>query len=47
MYEECLGPFLTIFGDIKAIKAIYLLTGILTLYPPGKQEKEGQAFSEK
>ena len=40
MYEKCRGPFLTIFGDTKAIKPHYVLTGFLNLYPSGKRENE-------
>ena len=41
MYKKCLGPFLAIFGDMKAVNCLYFLTGFLTLYPPGKREKHG------
>ena len=44
IYEKCLGPFLTIFGNRKAIKSLYFLTGFLTLYPSGKREREGNIF---
>ena len=37
LHEKYLGPFSTIFGDMKAIKPLYILTGLLTLYPPGKK----------
>ena len=37
--------FLTIFGDIKAIKFVYFPTECLTFYPSGKREKEGQICS--
>ena len=33
--------FFTIFGDMKAIKPLYFLTGSLTLYLTGKRENEG------
>ena len=36
-----------IFGDMKAIKPFYLLTGFLTLYPRRKREKEGSKFLYK
>ena len=35
---------MTIFGDIKAIKSFYFLTGFLTLYYLGKREKEINTF---
>ena len=44
IYEKCLGPFLTIFGDTKAITPIYFLTGFLTLYPSGEREHWGKTF---
>ena len=47
IYEKCLGPFLTIVGDMRAINPLYFLTGFLPLYPPGKREKEGKPFYNK
>ena len=44
IYKKCLGPCLTIFGDMKAIKSLYCLTRFLTLDPPGKLENEGNYF---
>ena len=41
------GLFFTIFGNIKAIKSFYFLTGLLTFYPSGKLENEGQALYNK
>ena len=40
MYDKSLGPFLIIFGNMTAIKSLYLLTGFLTLYPPRKRVNE-------
>ena len=42
IHERCLGPFLTIFGDMKAITPLYFLTGFLALYHAGKRENEGK-----
>ena len=39
MYKKCLGPLLTIFVDMKAIKPLYLLTGFLTLNPSGNDKR--------
>ena len=47
MCEKCLGPFLTIFGDMKSINPLYFLTGFLTLFPPGKRETEGKKLKTK
>ena len=35
-------PDFATFGDMKAMKPLYILTGFLTLYPSGKDENEGK-----